>query len=64
MKRIATGSQAASAPTYAADVGTPGHFTSPGSTPGAALTQLSAKWCEGVQEAVCQTIEGAGAALK
>ncbi len=63
MKRIASGSQVASAPTYAAGVGTPGHFADAGSTPAAAPTELTPEWCEGVQEAVCQTIEGSGAAL-
>lgn len=63
MKRIASGSQAASAPTFPADTGTPGHFLSPATTPSGAATQLTPKWCESVQEAICQTIEGSGAAL-
>ena len=64
MKRIASGSQAASAPaSYGADVGTPGYFQDAATTPAGAPTQLTAKWANMVQEAVVQPIEEAGLTL-
>jgi len=55
VKRIASSSAVAVAPTYSADAGTPGHFAeSPDPT------HLTAKWCEAVQEAIVQTIENSG----
>lgn len=64
MKRIASGSQAASAPaSYGADVGTPGYFQDASTTPSGAPTQLTPKWCNMVQEAVTLTILDSGAAL-
>lgn len=58
MKRIASSTAVAVAPTYSADAGTPGHF---GESPDP--THLTAKWCEAVQEGVCRTIENAGETL-
>ena len=63
MKRIATGSQVAAAPTFPADSGTPGYFADAATTPSAAPTQLSPKWVTSVQEAICLTILESGAAL-
>lgn len=64
MKRIASGSQTASAPaSYGADVGTPGYFQDASTTPSGAPTQLTPKWCNMVQEAVTLTILDSGAAL-
>lgn len=64
MKRIASGSQAASAPaSYGADSGTPGYFQDASTTPSGAPTQLTPKWANMVQEAVTLTILDSGAAL-
>lgn len=64
MKRIASGSQSASAPSsYGADSGTPGYFVDASTSPSGSPTQLTPKWCNMVQEAVIQTIEGSGAVL-
>ncbi len=55
MKRIASSTAVAVAPTYSADAGTPGHFgESPNPTHG------TAKWFESVQEAIVRPIEDAG----
>lgn len=55
MKRIASSTAVAVAPTYSADAGTPGHFDeSPNPT------HLTAKWCEAVQESLVRTIEDGG----
>lgn len=58
MKRIASSTAVAVAPTYSADAGTPGHF---GESPNP--THLTAKWCESVNEGLCRTIENAGETL-
>jgi hypothetical protein len=63
MKRIASGSQVASIPTFPADTGTPGYFADAATTPSATPTAITSKWVTSLQEAVCQTIEGAGVAL-
>lgn len=63
MKRIASGTQVASIPTFPADTGTPGYFADAATTPSATPTAITPKWVNAVQEAVCQTIEGAGVAL-
>lgn len=58
MKRIASSTAVAVAPTYSADAGTPGHFAESPSP-----THLTAKWCEAVQEGHVRTIEDAGTTL-
>ena len=64
MKRIASGSQVASAPaSYGADVGTPGYFQDAATTPSGAPTQMTPKWCNMIQEGQVRTITDSGAAL-
>ena len=63
MKRIASGSQVASIPTFPADTGTPGFFADAATTPSATPTEVTPKWVNAVQEAICQTIEDSGDAL-
>lgn len=55
MKRIASSTAVASAPTYSADAGTPGHFAESPSP-----THLTAKFCEALQEGHVRTIEDGG----
>lgn len=63
MKRIASGTQVASIPTFPADTGTPGYFADAATTPSATPTAITPKWVTSLQEAVCQTIEDSGDAL-
>jgi hypothetical protein len=60
MKRIASGSQVASIPTFPADTGTPGYFADAATTPSATPTAITPKWVTSVQEALVRTQEDGG----